>query len=320
MLTRPPFTVSEFPVAGGPFYFTVGSDRAVWFTLSNTVGVGRVDPFDADSLRVIPLPGNVKVQYAIAAGADGNIWTTDYRAHQFVRIEPHAAYRVTSIPFPPVSAPLFTGGACPGDIVAGPDGNLWFNCIGASNIIGRLSPFGQHQVTLFAVPGAGFTAADITRGPWRDPESIWFIGASSTGTNVNIGRIGTRVPNELTLFPITPTGGPNAIGRGPDGNLWVTEGRTGYAIGRLRLGSHPAFTEFPLPDDVYARAPICGPDATEWFSTVPFGSTPAAQFEGRLALRDLSSSRADRGDFDDDNGCRSPLHFFDLQGHSPVAD
>ncbi|MBV9579051.1 MAG: hypothetical protein JO057_10720 [Chloroflexi bacterium] len=75
-------------------------------------------------------------------------------------------------------------------------------------------------------------------------------------------------------------GEPNAVGRGPDGNVWITEGRTGYAIGRFSVDRAHALTEFPLPDDTYARAPVCGPDDTEWFSTVLFGDTPHAQFEG----------------------------------------
>ena len=144
----------------------------MWFTIGT--GVGRVDPFHPETLTTIPLPATVQVQYAIAAGADGNLWTTDYRGRQFVRIQAHAPYRVTTIPFPAISPPLQSGGTCPGDIVAGPDGFLWFNCIGTSNIIGRISPFGRHEITLFQVPGAGFTSPDITAGPWRDPDSVWF--------------------------------------------------------------------------------------------------------------------------------------------------
>ena len=130
---------------------------------------------------------------------------------------------------------------------------------------GEISAFGSHQITLYST-GAG--PADISIGPRQDPNSVWFI-ANATAPTYLIGRLDT-LTHAVTTYPVTMTGGPNAIGAGPDGNMWITEARTGYVIGRFQTHAPFTFSEIPLPDDTYARAPTCGPDGNEWFTSVHF--------------------------------------------------
>jgi hypothetical protein len=132
-----------------------------------------------------------------------------------------------------------------------------------------------------------------------------------TFTTSSIVRVGTRAPNPITEFPIHATGIPSAIARGPDGNLWLAEGRTGYAIGRFSVDHQHTFSEFPITDDAYPRSPVCGPDDTVWFSTVPFGATPPAQYEGRIDLRTIDAGHHSTGGFfSDDDGCRTTPGLF----------
>src|SRR5207248_167452 len=79
----------------------------------------------------------------IAAGPDGKIWFTrggsvdpaPPAAPAIGRIDPNAADPASTITY-------FTTGlsGIPGDIVAGPDGNLWFTENG--DVIGRITPLG----------------------------------------------------------------------------------------------------------------------------------------------------------------------------------
>src|SRR5260370_39004137 len=72
-------------------------------------------------------------------------------------------------------------------------------------------------------------------------------------------------PAQVTVFSIpTPHGGPGAITRGWDGNLWFTEYR-GNKIGRIATADG-VITEFPLPAANDRPGVITtGPDGNLWF-------------------------------------------------------
>lgn len=281
MLPRAPYTQTDFPIpGGGPFQITTGPDGNIWFAEQGQQfcdpngapgRVGRILTHAPYTVTEFPVPGAVAKVYGIATGGDGNIWFTRVGTGgcgptgtpEIDRILPHTPYTITQFPLPAATPPL-PATAGPAHLVADPQGNLWFNFLSSPGL-GELSPFGSHQITLFPT-GAG--PADITVGPRQDPNSVWFIANGTPPTYV-IGRIDT-ITRTVTQYPVTMTGGPNAIGPGPDGNMWVTEGRTGYAIGRFPTHAPFTFTEIPLPDDTYARAPTCGPDGNEWFTSVRF--------------------------------------------------
>src|SRR5438445_4888517 len=64
--------------------------------------------------------------------------------------------------------PVPTAGSAPGDITAGPDGNMWFT-ESVGNNIGRINPTGV--VTEFPVPTPSSYPAGIARGP---DGNLWF--------------------------------------------------------------------------------------------------------------------------------------------------
>ena len=114
-------TVTEFPLPptfGAPRSITVGPDRALWFTGDHKVG--RLDAtgngFRSYDLTDTPIG-------AIAAGPDGNLWlgvaTTPNLSSQSVA-KVTLGGQVTEYPLP---NPHSTGVL---DIVAGPDGAMWF--------------------------------------------------------------------------------------------------------------------------------------------------------------------------------------------------
>jgi len=146
------------------------------------------------------------------------------------------------------------GGATPGVIAAGPDGNLWFGR--ASNGIGRITPQGT-SFTTFAIPASPLgTVEGLTVGA---DGNLWF---TLDRPNV-VGRITTA--GAITQFTIpTASSNPWAIAAGADGNLWFVEGASD-TIGRITPGG--VFTEFPLQTSQDRLWGACaGPDGNVWFT------------------------------------------------------
>ena len=121
------------------------------------------------------------------------------------------------------STPGFTGNASPFAIVAGADGNLWFNETSyvPSNPLGivRLTPGGA--VTEFRpATTPGLTGAIGTLAPGADG-NVWFTAARSV-----VGRI-TPGGAVKEFWPGVAPGfsadaAPLSITRGPDGAMWFT--------------------------------------------------------------------------------------------------
>jgi streptogramin lyase len=147
-----------------------------------------------------------------------------------------------------------TAGSAPRDIVAGPDGNVWFT-EQSGNRIGMITP--QGVVAEYAIPTADSTPVGITVGP---DGNLWF--AEYTGN-----RIGTIAPDGTITEYLVPTknAGPHHITTGPDGNLWFTEFGAGQ-IGRITPDGQ-TIDEFPLPTKGSEPYEITvGPDANLWFA------------------------------------------------------
>ncbi|MBV9161961.1 MAG: hypothetical protein JO281_10520 [Pseudonocardiales bacterium] len=275
MLSRAPYTQTDFPIPGaggtGIGGITTDSDGNIWFAEQ---GFEFIDPNGAPgkvarilthapyTVTEFPLPGAVVKPAEVATGGDGNIWVSRGGTPEIDRILAHTPYTITRFPLPAATPPQ-PANVGPQVLLTDPQGNLWFNYKQVGHTVGDLgeiSPFGSHQSTLFDV-GAG----NISVGPRQDPNSIWFIDVA-TPPAYRIGRIDT-ITHAVTKYPVTLTGLPGNISPGPDGNMWITEIRTGYAIGRFQTHAPFTFSEIPLPDDTYAIGLTCGPDGNEWFST-----------------------------------------------------
>ena len=186
--------------------------------------------------------------------------------------------------------------AAPHDIVAGPDGNLWFT-ENTEDRIGRITPsgivteFSSHISTdttvnsIAAGPdgnvwfteygattnrvakitpagvvteySAGITSNSQLDGITAGPDgNLWFCEQNSN----RIGKITTSGTVTEYSSGITPFAGPFRIAQGPDGNLWFTEVNVNK-IGKITTSG--VVTEYPSPTKPYAIT--AGP-------TVIFGS------------------------------------------------
>lgn len=153
-----------------------------------------------------------------------------------------------------------------GEIVSGPDGNLWFTET-HENRIGRITPSGS--ITEFSIPTTqvlnGIAMEVLTGGIAVGPDgNLWFTEENKFGRITPSGTI--------TEFPLSTSGSvPSGITGGPDGNLWFTEvtiqqnNIIGSNIGRMSTSG--SITEFPLPTDNSGPGSITtGPDGNLWFT------------------------------------------------------
>ena len=145
-------------------------------------------------------------------------------------------------------------GVNPTEIVAGPDGNLWFTDNRFSDSrIGRMTTAGD--VTLLP-SGArrGFSLVDIAAGP---DGNVWFtcMDLSDFGSVIRF-----RPSGEHTEFELP--GGATRVTTGPDGNLWLTQ-VIGH-IARLTTAGH--LTNFPIRQPGMTSDITSGPDGNLWFT------------------------------------------------------
>jgi streptogramin lyase len=206
--------------------------------------------------------------------------------------------------------PSTTGSLFPQDIVAGPDGNLWFSTF--QSYLGRISP-DDGSVSLVPIPVGGTRLAvardrniwlatsngvgrysprrgtfeeipipalgapvDITVGP---DGNIWALAFA------NVARITLR--GEVTLFPLPSTPFASTSDRivaGPDGNLWYTAGI--QLIHRLTLTG--VVTDFSVPSSGTIFSLAAGPDDSIWFTQA--GGGPNENSIGRITTRGVVST------------------------------
>lgn len=160
----------------------------------------------------------------IVAGADGNLWFSEYFSGRVGRITTEGVITVFVME-PECCADM-------GEITAGPDGNLWVT-ERTDNVIWRMSHDGSATPFRFGSGGFGVGNTAIYGITTGADGALWFTYAPST-----IGRLSTD--GTITSLQTPTAGGPEIITTGPDGNIWFTLGR-GNKIGRIGV------TELPAP-------------------------------------------------------------------------
>jgi streptogramin lyase len=186
-------------------------------------------------------PLTVTLQAGVTVDVTLTLRRVESMGQVIVRIDfPMSEPVITDFPLPAMSTP--------GQITAGPDGNLWFTET-QSNKIGRLTPTGT--LTEFPLPTAGALPEMITTHP---DGSMWFTQAGTP----KLGRITSS--GAIREFAI-PSGVPAlGIAVGPDGNLWFTRPNK---LGRVTPTG--TITEFTMPAEL--RHITAGPPDTVWFTT-----------------------------------------------------
>jgi virginiamycin B lyase len=157
----------------------------------------------------------------------------------------------------------------PGEIVAGPDGNLWFTESGEGEFsrVGRITP--QGRIVHFRLPGKKVVAGPIAVGP---DGNLWF-GESPRedrpGGRARIGRIDTM--GRIREFRLPARSFLPALVSGPGGRLWYTarSGHGNLAIGSLSMDGTATEVEC-LPSspacEIDADALAAGPDGALWLT------------------------------------------------------
>ena len=203
--------------------------------------------------------------HGIATGPDGNLWFTEETFNRIGRITPSGSVTqfggfIQHPGAPPAGLPP---GSFPYEIVAGPDGRMWFTARGttaATQSIARITTGGSVSA-FFGGISAGSGLGGIAPGP---DGNLWFTE--------QVGRIGRITPEgAVTEFSsgISAGAAPVEIAAGPDGNMWFTE--EGSQVSRIgRITPQGVVTEFsrgitPGSDPATITA---GPDGNMWFTEV----------------------------------------------------
>lgn len=202
---------------------TNGPDGALWFPILRPSeprsGIGRITT--SGEFTEFPITIDAIYPTDITTGPDGNLWfinnVLDYSdggkpiRSSIIRMTT-TGIMTEFIPPTPASSIV--------NIIAGPDGNLWF-LEQAANQIGRITP--QGDITEFPVPTPQSGLSKIIAAP---DGNLWFTEFAGN----KIGRI--TPSGQITEFevpttgctPNEPCGGPIGLTIGPDGYLWFGTG------------------------------------------------------------------------------------------------
>jgi virginiamycin B lyase len=194
-------------------------------------------------VRSFPIPG-IPIPGSIAAGADGDIWVSGDELVARLSTAGETAGEVTTLN---TTHPL-------GQMVAGSDGNIWFDLNGGSStILGRITPLGE--ISEFN-EAATYGPRRLTLGPDGD---VWYTAGlpglkivSKEGEPSSIGRIAPS--GQVTEFQVGLASKAilDQIVTGPDGNLWfVNQAESHFAIGRITPTGE--IKEFPIADKPWLR-------------------------------------------------------------------
>jgi virginiamycin B lyase len=223
MTTAGVFSEYTTVVSGGsyPFLLIDRGDGNIWFTDpgNNHVGYELLDGYGAGETT---LPTANSQPTGIAEGPDGYLYVTEARGY-IGRI--HDLFSSFQEVAEPVPSGAFYGDS-PGQMVRGPDGNLWFVEQNNSEI-GRIN-IPAFTITMFQTPSPGAAPRGITVGP---DGALWF-----TEQNLNrIGRITTSgVTSEYTLETGSAYLGLLGIAIRSTGEIYFVCNNTGQ-VGKLTI-------------------------------------------------------------------------------------
>jgi streptogramin lyase len=197
---------------------------------------------------------------AIAAGPDGNMWFTEPRQNDRDLSAPGQVAKITPAGVVTEYGTGIGAHRRPVDIVAGPDGNMWFTELSldeAFNIyrgIGRITPSGA--ITEFAL--TRYRPRSIAAG---SDGNLWFTISSEFNQPASISRITPAAVVIDFSDGLRPNAEPTKIVAGRDGNVWFLDYPD--TIGRIDAGGK--IREFPLGPDVREVAAIAaGADGNVW--------------------------------------------------------
>ncbi len=201
----------------GPEHITAGPDGNLWFTEFWTNRIGRMTPSGA--LTEFPIPTPDSAPRGIVSGPDHAVWFVESGFNRTAIARITTSGVVTEFPIGGNSSDQLQ----PTEIVAAPDGNLWFNQTRPSapqGEVGRMSPNGAF--TLFPFP-KGSRPVGMAVGPDRN---VW---VTDPGGNTITRMSPSGAFRQFALS--RPNAQPVGITSGRDGHVWFTEGGAIASIG-----------------------------------------------------------------------------------------
>ena len=256
-------SIQEYPAGGqSPLYITTGHDGRLWYALSGSSAIGRMD---AQGEAQPTIASNLGPSDILTGPGGSMVWTTDLGLTQR-----NANGVLTSV----ATSDVFAVAALPsGQIVHGKwesvrgDGWVWLQTCVAQFDQSRL-PCGL-EISVAASPDHSVGISDVSVGP---DGKAWIVASEA-----NLIR---RASGGVDIFDLTldlnPGSFPHRITPGPDGAMWFTE----YGSNRIgRVTTAGALTEFPLPrPGVGPWDIVAGPDGALWFTE----TTDAGNAIGRV--------------------------------------
>jgi virginiamycin B lyase len=186
---------------------------------------------------------------------------------------PASASSITPTPRITEFVPLTLANA-PGDITAGPDGNLWFTEEGVLPGIGRITKSGtitEHTAGLTS----GFSMLRTPKGITAGPDgNLWFTEQGVTADGVARLDPGT---GSVVEYPLSAGADPTAITAGSDGNLWFLE-RGATKIGRITPDGDVDEFNAGLSGSDTLNDITSGPDGQLWVTIAASGDDRIESF------------------------------------------
>src|ERR1700681_4876705 len=184
--------------------------------------------------------------FAIAQGADGNLWFTESNTgtNKVGKITPAGAITEYQLP---------TANAFPGNIVSAPDGNLWY--VDEASHIGKVTTAGA--IMLFAATDPSGLRVGPDGNLWVTEFNGMKVDVYSTAGALLHSYASNTNPANLQLEQITA---------GPDGNMWFDTFSSDNVVRMITgTGATTAFVYSPTIQNVM-RGITKGPDNNVWAS------------------------------------------------------
>jgi len=264
------------PIGAAPGGITLGPDgNLIWFTEQGLSQIGMINPADpnhtvqnfgfADGMTQNSLPTGI-------AADDGALWFTQIGSDQIGRLDP-ATGQITEYSAP---AAMVAHSAVQ-QIIAGPDGDLWFSEFGA---IAAFNPAAQVPNTPLVIKetvplpgGSNEQVFSLSPGP-NNTNTIWYTEGVLNSTlsgyvSFGVGKIDTNTVNPTpTEIPLSYQ--PYGIAAGQDGDIWITTIKKPNASTIDMISpSSGIVTPIPIPTNVVpipdASGITLGPDGNLWF-------------------------------------------------------
>jgi streptogramin lyase len=236
--------ISEFTVptaAAGPIGLVGDQTSQLWFAESQ-IGVPIVAKMTTGGFFTeYPVPITNARPTGVTIAPDNSVWYLDTGTNAIG----HLTFSGGNPVFSEFAIP--TNPANPEFMVVGPDGNLWFTELGPLPVsgcqIGKVTLGATPTITEYQLPlQQPAPHGDFCIGITSAGGFLWFAEANSGA----VGRVTTG--GVVTEYGIPGTG-TTAVGvtRGPDGNVWFTDGGLDNAIvigtnqvGQIKIGLIPA--------------------------------------------------------------------------------